>query len=114
MGYVMQVKVWTLAPFGGSRTKEWASIRPNRGDPYVYNTRAEAERMLHQCYPDTLWDEKRVVPTDGPDTQLAAKIRVLCKRILRLKGFPVDPHIDNPDLLRFMRAARNHPIGDFE
>ena len=43
------------------RVKVWRKVRPTGGAPYIYETRAEAERMLRMCYPLKLEDEARVI-----------------------------------------------------
>jgi hypothetical protein len=35
-----------------NRVGNWEPVGPSRGEPYEYDTRDEAERMLRFCYPD--------------------------------------------------------------
>jgi hypothetical protein len=44
-----------------TKKREWKSIRPTNGQPYQYETEAEARKMLDMCYPDQLEEHKRVI-----------------------------------------------------
>lgn len=45
----------------------WRSIRPTGGEPYRYNTKEEAERMLDMCYPAVMMSppyDRRVIKVE--------------------------------------------------
>ena len=58
----MEVSVKELQADGP--VKVWRKVHPTGGKPYVYETRAEAERMLRMCYPLLLESEARVVEVE--------------------------------------------------
>jgi hypothetical protein len=41
---------------------EWVWVRPTGGEPYQYETKAEAEKMLRICYDMCSPDQVRVHP----------------------------------------------------
>jgi len=43
---------------GPEGKEEWKATHPSRGEPYRYDTKDEARRMLAICYPDQLREER--------------------------------------------------------
>lgn len=56
--YGMQVKVYNEK----THKMEWRWVRPTDGEPYVFETKQQAEQSLDLCYPlsDVAGDERRV------------------------------------------------------